>query len=105
MRVSVIVPITRPEGARRTLESLGKQQTRHEVEVLAVLLSGNHGKIAQWRRHEQYRRTAERRPDLLEEFDAGKLSRPDRTALADLGYDVVDGRLKRRPDADGGPGA
>ncbi len=68
-------------------------------DVPAVLLSGNHGKIAQWRRHEQYRRTAERRPDLLEEFDAGKLPRADRTAFADLGYDVVDGRLRRRPDA------
>lgn len=67
--------------------------------VPAVLLSGNHGKIAQWRRHEQYRRTAERRPDLLVEFDAGKLPRADRTAFSDLGYDVVDGRLLRRPDA------
>lgn len=68
-------------------------------EVPPVLLSGNHGKIAQWRRHEQFRRTAERRPDLLETFDAGKLPRADRTALADLGYDVVDGHLRPRPDA------
>jgi tRNA (guanine37-N1)-methyltransferase len=64
-----------------------------------VLLSGNHGKIAQWRRHEQYRRTADRRPDLLDAFDAGALPRADRTAFADLGYDVVDGRLVRRPEA------
>ena len=76
-----------------------KPSSWRDRDVPAVLLSGNHGKIAQWRRHEQYRRTAERRPDLLEEFDAGKLPRADRTALADLGYDVVDGRLKRRPDA------
>lgn len=68
-------------------------------EVPAVLLSGNHGKIAQWRRHEQYRRTAERRPDLLETFDAGKLPRADRSAFADLGYDVVDGHLRVRRDA------
>lgn len=67
-------------------------------EVPAVLLSGNHGKIAQWRRHEQYRRTASRRPDLLEGFDAGSLPRADRAELQDLGYDVVDGRLLRRPD-------
>jgi tRNA (guanine37-N1)-methyltransferase len=33
------------------------------------------------------------------EFDAGKLPRADRTAFSDLGYDVVDGRLLRRPDA------
>ena len=76
-----------------------KPSSWRDREVPAVLLSGNHGKIAQWRRHEQYRRTAERRPDLLAAFDAGKLPRADRTALADLGYDVVDGRLRRRPDA------
>ena len=68
-------------------------------DVPAVLLSGNHGKIAQWRRHEQYRRTAERRPDLLEAFDAGTLPRADRTAFADLGYSIEDGRLRRRDDA------
>jgi tRNA (guanine37-N1)-methyltransferase len=78
-----------------------KPSSWREREVPAVLLSGNHGKIAQWRRHEQYRRTAERRPDLLAEFDAGTLPRADRTALADLGYDVVEGRLRRRPEADG----
>lgn len=76
-----------------------KPSSWRDRDVPAVLLSGNHGKIAQWRRHEQYRRTAERRPDLLADFDAGKLPRADRTAFADLGYDVVDGRLKRRPDA------
>jgi tRNA (guanine37-N1)-methyltransferase len=76
-----------------------KPSSWRDREVPAVLLSGNHGKIAQWRRHEQYRRTAERRPDLLAGFDAGKLPRADRTAFADLGYDVVDGRLTRRPDA------
>ena len=71
-----------------------KPSVWRDREVPAVLLSGNHGKIAQWRRHEQYRRTAERRPDLLETFDAGKLPRADRTAFADLGYDVVDGHLR-----------
>jgi tRNA (guanine37-N1)-methyltransferase len=76
-----------------------KPASWRERDVPAVLLSGNHGKIAQWRRHEQYRRTAERRPDLLETFDAGKLPRADRTFLAELGYDVVEGRLRARPDA------
>jgi len=76
-----------------------KPSSWRDRDVPAVLLSGNHGKIAQWRRHEQYRRTAERRPDLLDAFDAGALPRADRTAFADLGYDVVDGHLLRRPDA------
>jgi tRNA (guanine37-N1)-methyltransferase len=76
-----------------------KPSVWRDREVPPVLLSGNHGKIAQWRRHEQFRRTAERRPDLLATFDAGKLPRADRTALADFGYDVVDGHLRPRPDA------
>lgn len=78
-----------------------KPSSWREHEVPAVLLSGNHGKIAQWRRHEQFRRTVERRPDLMDAFDAGQLSRADRNALAELGYDVVDGRLRKRPE--GGP--
>ncbi|MGY4540445.1 tRNA (guanine37-N1)-methyltransferase [Arthrobacter sp. UYNi723] len=77
-----------------------KPASWRDRDVPAVLLSGNHGKIAQWRRHEQFRRTAERRPDLLETFDAGKLPRADRTAFADLGYDVVDGHLLARRQAD-----
>jgi tRNA (guanine37-N1)-methyltransferase len=82
-----------------------KPSTWRDREVPAVLLSGNHGKIAQWRRHEQYRRTAERRPDLLETFDAGKLPRADRSALYDLGYDVVEGHLRARPSVAGTNGA
>jgi len=77
-----------------------KPASWRDREVPAVLLSGNHGKIAQWRRHRQYQRTAERRPDLLETLDAGKLPRADRSALYDLGYVVVDGRLRPRPAAD-----
>jgi len=76
-----------------------KPSSWRDRDVPAVLLSGNHGKIAQWRRHEQYRRTAERRPDLLADFDAGRLARADRTVFGELGYDVVDGLLRRRPDS------
>ena len=36
------------------------------LEVPEVLLSGNHGEIARWRRRESLRRTFERRPDLLD---------------------------------------
>lgn len=46
------------------------QYTRPEVfrgwSVPPVLLSGNHGEIAAWRRRQSLLRTAERRPDLLE---------------------------------------
>ena len=38
-----------------------------EHEVPAVLLSGDHGRIASWRREQARDRTAARRPDLLDE--------------------------------------
>lgn len=37
--------------------------------VPVVLLSGNHAKIAEWRKHEALQRTQERRPDLLENLE------------------------------------
>jgi tRNA (guanine37-N1)-methyltransferase len=46
------------------------QYTRPQVyrgwSVPSVLLSGNHGEVAQWRRRQAILRTAKRRPDLLE---------------------------------------
>lgn len=38
------------------------------LKVPEVLTSGNHQKIAEWRRKEALRRTFERRPDLLEDY-------------------------------------
>lgn len=49
--------------------------------VPEVLLSGNHARIAQWRREQSLRRTLERRPDLLE---TAPLSAADCTFLAQL---------------------
>jgi tRNA (guanine37-N1)-methyltransferase len=46
--------------------------------VPEVLLSGDHGAVARWRRDVALRRTAERRPDLLAEAE---LTERDRTAL------------------------
>jgi tRNA (guanine37-N1)-methyltransferase len=39
------------------------------MEVPEVLLSGDHARIAEWRQEQALRRTAERRPDLLERTD------------------------------------
>jgi tRNA (guanine37-N1)-methyltransferase len=36
-----------------------------ELDVPEILLSGDHAKIAAWRREQSLRRTADRRPDLL----------------------------------------
>ncbi|WP_298251348.1 tRNA (guanosine(37)-N1)-methyltransferase TrmD [uncultured Arthrobacter sp.] len=51
-------------------------------DVPEVLLSGDHARIARWRRLEQLRRTAERRPDLLARVDPASLSQAERTALS-----------------------
>ena len=39
----------------------------HGWQVPDILLSGNHGEIAKWRRRQRIIRTARRRPDLLQQ--------------------------------------
>jgi len=60
------------------------QYSRPEVfrnwSVPEVLLSGNHAEIAKWRRAQSIRRTAERRPDMLERAD---LSPAEKEQLSD----------------------
>ena len=50
------------------------------LEVPAVLQSGDHARIARWRRDEALRRTAARRPELLAGLE-GRLDAGDRAAL------------------------
>ncbi len=50
----------------------------HDLDVPDVLLSGDHGAVARWRRDESLRRTAGRRPDLLA---SAELTERDRQAL------------------------
>lgn len=52
-------------------------------DVPAVLLSGDHGAVARWRRERSLERTARLRPDLL---DAVDLSAADREFLKSLSY-------------------
>lgn len=54
-----------------------------EIPVPAVLLDGNHGEIAVWRRQEQLKRTLARRPELLEK---ATLTHDDRAFLKMLGW-------------------
>jgi len=58
--------------------------------VPEVLLSGDHARVAAWRREQSLRRTFERRPDLL---DGAALSRSDREEL-----DRLRGRAAGEPD-------
>ncbi|MCZ2403878.1 tRNA (guanosine(37)-N1)-methyltransferase TrmD [Paenarthrobacter sp. Z7-10] len=72
-----------------------KPSTWRERSIPDVLLSGNHAKIAQFRRDEQLRRTVARRPDLIAALDPALLTKTERATLAELGYAVVGGRLQR----------
>lgn len=49
-----------------------RPETYHDKKVPAVLLSGHHGKIEEWRREQSIIRTLKKRPDLLEEANLTK---------------------------------
>ncbi len=63
----------------------GPSYTRPEIwrglAVPAVLRSGDHGAIARWRRDEALRRTAQRRPDLIDALPPDALDARDRAVL------------------------
>ena len=72
------------------------------LDVPPVLLSGHHGQVRRWRRDEQLRRTAARRPDLVAALDPAGLDRADLAVLAELGWTAGEGgRLVRRLVQDG----
>jgi tRNA (guanine37-N1)-methyltransferase len=53
-----------------------------------VLRSGDHGRIARWRRDRSLSRTAQRRPDMLAGPDAPALDERDRSVLREAGFQV-----------------
>ena len=46
----------------------------HDRQVPEILLSGDHGKVAAWRKKESYKRTMRRRPDMFARFDESQLT-------------------------------
>ncbi|MGA5302926.1 tRNA (guanosine(37)-N1)-methyltransferase TrmD [Nucisporomicrobium flavum] len=58
------------------------------LDVPEVLRSGDHGRIARWRREQSLLRTASRRPDLFEAYPAEKLDKKDRAALEEGGFRI-----------------
>ena len=46
----------------------------HEREVPEILRSGDHAKVAAWRKKESYKRTITRRPDMFAKFDEAQLT-------------------------------
>lgn len=61
-----------------------KPRIYDDLEVPEILLSGNHEKIAQWRRLKQFERTRSKRPDLFEKFLNSDLSKSDRKLLKEF---------------------
>ena len=54
----------------------------HDMAVPEILTSGNHAKIALWRRKEAIKRTRDRRPDMYEKLDLS--SKADRKLLREI---------------------
>jgi tRNA (guanine37-N1)-methyltransferase len=69
------------------------QYTRPEVfrnwRVPEILISGNHGKISDWRRQQSLSRTLLRRPDMLEKADLSASERKQLMALKDQNNEVT----------------
>ena len=63
-----------------------RSNTFRDWSVPEVLLSGNHGKIEQWRRRQSLARTLRNRPDLLAKAD---ITEDDREYLRSLGYEAT----------------
>jgi tRNA (guanine37-N1)-methyltransferase len=59
-----------------------------------VLTSGDHGRIARWRREQALRRTAALRPDLVRRLDPADLSEGELDLLGELGWEPVEGGLR-----------
>lgn len=55
-------------------------------EVPPILLSGNHGAIARWRRDEALRRTAAKRPELVARLASESLDKRDREVLDEASF-------------------
>jgi tRNA (guanine37-N1)-methyltransferase len=67
-----------------------KPQAWRGLEVPEILRSGDHGRIARWRRDQALRRTAERRPDLLRALIArgDRLDKHDIATLTKAGFQI-----------------
>ena len=62
-------------------------------EVPEVLRSGDHGRIARWRRDQSLVRTAGRRPDMLAAYPPENLDKKDRVTLTEAGFQITPGRM------------
>jgi tRNA (guanine37-N1)-methyltransferase len=66
-----------------------KPASWHGHEVPEVLRSGDHVRIARWRRSQSLLRTAARRPDLMAAYPSELLDKKDRAALEEGGFRIT----------------
>jgi tRNA (guanine37-N1)-methyltransferase len=72
-----------------------KPPTWRGLAVPEILRSGDHGRIARWRREQALLRTAARRPDMLAGLPVGALDRRDLAALDGAGFQVPTGDMAK----------
>ncbi|GLY94643.1 tRNA (guanosine(37)-N1)-methyltransferase TrmD [Actinoplanes sp. NBRC 103695] len=65
-----------------------KPASWRDRDVPEVLRSGDHGRIARWRRTQSLLRTASRRPDLMAVYPPANLDKKDRVALDEDGFQI-----------------
>lgn len=85
-------------GADGLLEYPAYTQPRtwRDHPIPSVLLSGDHARIARWRRDRSLERTAQLRPDLIAQLSPNLLDGADRRALARQGWIVAPELLRVR---------
>jgi tRNA (guanine37-N1)-methyltransferase len=66
-----------------------KPASWHGHDVPEVLRSGDHGRIARWRRSESLLRTAARRPDLMAAYPPELLDKKDLAVLEEAGFQIT----------------
>ncbi|MEU8814038.1 tRNA (guanosine(37)-N1)-methyltransferase TrmD [Actinoplanes sp. NPDC048796] len=66
-----------------------KPASWRDREVPEILRSGDHGRIARWRRSQSLLRTASRRPDMMAAYPSELLDKKDRAALDEGGFQIT----------------
>ncbi|GIF18564.1 tRNA (guanine37-N1)-methyltransferase [Actinoplanes tereljensis] len=66
-----------------------KPASWRELDVPDVLRSGDHGRIARWRRDQALLRTASRRPDMMAGYPPSSLDKADRKTLDEGGFRIT----------------
>lgn len=66
-----------------------KPASWHGHDVPEVLRSGDHGRIARWRRSQSLLRTAARRPDMMAAYPLDALDKTDRAVLEEGGFQIT----------------